>query len=178
MSEEKGVTHGSPRAWGTRRLGHLLIGPEYVRRDPEQRFPDLNLEIAAGHEQPQRLGSRCFANEELAGDRFGGRSIAGDRRVGPARPQLREFGIPSAKIQCVNNGISLTAFDRPPHSELRKMLSRESGRPIVLTVSSLERRKGQQYLIEAAARVPEAMFVLVGDGPDRAILEEQARAVR
>lgn len=92
--------------------------------------------------------------------------------------QLRqEFGIPAAKVRCINNGIPLASFNRPLNAGLRATLSRGSARPIVLTVASLESRKGQKHLIEAATEVPQAMFVLVGDGPNRGALEGQARAL-
>jgi glycosyltransferase involved in cell wall biosynthesis len=88
-----------------------------------------------------------------------------------------EFGIPAARVQVVPNGIALDSFVRPADASLRKTLSGESERPVVLTVASLEPRKGQRTLLEAATRVPEAVFVLVGLGPDRAALEAQARTL-
>ena len=92
--------------------------------------------------------------------------------------QLREdFGIAATKIQCLNNGISVSSFDRPCDAAFREKLCGGSGRPIVMTVAALEPRKGQRYLIEAAAQLQDVMIVLVGDGPDRAALENQARAI-
>ncbi len=56
---------------------------------------------------------------------------------------------------------------------------REAG-PLVLFVGRLSERKGPEYLIRAMARVqeefPKASLVMVGDGPQRKQLEEQARA--
>jgi glycosyltransferase involved in cell wall biosynthesis len=46
--------------------------------------------------------------------------------------------------------------------------------PVVGTVGRLARQKGHETLLEAAALVPEAQFVLVGDGELRARLEAQA----
>jgi glycosyltransferase involved in cell wall biosynthesis len=48
---------------------------------------------------------------------------------------------------------------------------------VVLTVARLDEQKGHCYLLEAAAQVPEAQFVLAGDGPLRASLEAQARSL-
>jgi glycosyltransferase involved in cell wall biosynthesis len=45
----------------------------------------------------------------------------------------------------------------------------------VLTVARLHEQKGHAYLLAAAAQVPDATFVLAGDGPLRAPLEAQAR---
>jgi glycosyltransferase involved in cell wall biosynthesis len=47
----------------------------------------------------------------------------------------------------------------------------------VLTVARLDEQKGQRYLLEAAAQVPQARFVLAGDGPLRTSLEAQARSL-
>jgi len=97
--------------------------------------------------------------------------------VSEAAAQLlrRAFRIPAWKVQVVHNGIPLAAFDRPPNSALRATLSLATQRPIVLTTARLGREKGHEYLLKAAALVPEAMFVFVGEGPERASLEAQAR---
>ncbi|MFR9676718.1 glycosyltransferase family 4 protein [Streptomyces sp. TR06-5] len=55
-----------------------------------------------------------------------------------------------------------------------------AGRPVVVCVSRLVPRKGQDTLIEALPRilaaVPDAVLLVVGDGPYRRRLEELARA--
>jgi phosphatidylinositol alpha-1,6-mannosyltransferase len=52
------------------------------------------------------------------------------------------------------------------------------GRPVVVCVSRLVRRKGQDVLIRAmpelVRRVPDAALLIVGDGPDRPMLERMA----
>jgi len=62
----------------------------------------------------------------------------------------------------------------PPRARLG--IDRES--PVVGTVSSLTPHKGQKYLIQAAAKIrekyPATRFLIVGDGPLRRSLEEQA----
>jgi glycosyltransferase involved in cell wall biosynthesis len=45
----------------------------------------------------------------------------------------------------------------------------------VLTIARLDAQKGLGYLLEAAALVPEAVFVVAGEGPERAALESRAR---
>lgn len=86
--------------------------------------------------------------------------------------------VPERKIRIVRNGIPLRDFDRPFDGRLRGMLSGESQRPIVLTVARLDEQKGHKFLIEAAAKVPEAIFVLAGAGPLRDDLEAHARALK
>jgi glycosyltransferase involved in cell wall biosynthesis len=45
-------------------------------------------------------------------------------------------------------------------------------------VARLDEQKGHRYLLEAAVEIPEAVFVLVGDGPERAALEKQVHQLK
>lgn len=85
--------------------------------------------------------------------------------------------IPSRKMQVIYNGIPPETFNRPCNSSQTARVDQTSGRPIVLTVARLDKQKGHTFLLEAAALVPEAQFVLVGDGPERGALESQAAAL-
>jgi glycosyltransferase involved in cell wall biosynthesis len=75
------------------------------------------------------------------------------------------------KVRVVHNGIPLPPFERSGPATLPESLAIGDGRPIVLAVARLVEQKGIGFLIEAAARVPEAVFVVAGDGPERAALE-------
>ena len=87
----------------------------------------------------------------------------------------RVFHISPDKIRVIHNAIDPSQFERPCRPALRAALTGDASRPLVLGVARLEQQKGQTYLLEAIARIPEATLVLVGDGPDRAQLETQAR---
>jgi phosphatidylinositol alpha-1,6-mannosyltransferase len=56
------------------------------------------------------------------------------------------------------------------------------GRPVVLTVGRLQKRKGHDRFIEALAvikrAVPDVLYAVVGDGEERPALEELARTQR
>ena len=80
------------------------------------------------------------------------------------------------KIRVIHNGIPLEPFEAAGREPLRQQLKIRNGRPIVLTLARLDRQKGIPYLIEAASRIPEAFFVVAGDGPERDRLEEKIRA--
>lgn len=62
---------------------------------------------------------------------------------------------------------------------VKRELGIEPGGPVVGTVSRLDRHKGNEYLVEAAALLeeerPGVTTVVVGDGPDRGKLEGLAR---
>lgn len=87
----------------------------------------------------------------------------------------RDLRVPARKLAVVPNGIAVPAAIRPPDPALRSTLVQ--GRPdyVVLTPARLHEQKGHAFLLEAAARVPDATFVLAGDGPLRAGLEARAR---
>ncbi|MES1174333.1 MAG: glycosyltransferase [Myxococcales bacterium] len=95
----------------------------------------------------------------------------------PIRDLLIEAGVPARKIHLIPNGVS------PPE----KFVSREEARAtwgiapdafVVGTVARLAPIKGIADLIEATARIPDPhgklMLLIVGDGPDRAALEQLA----
>ncbi|HZE75279.1 MAG TPA: glycosyltransferase [Gemmatimonadales bacterium] len=86
----------------------------------------------------------------------------------------RELRVPARKLAVVPNGIEVPPAVRRCDPALRAELVR--GRPdyVVLTPARLHEQKGHAYLLAAAARVPEATFVLAGDGPLRAELERLA----
>ena len=94
---------------------------------------------------------------------------------GVANKLLTVFRVPKRKIRVVHNGISLEPFDQVVTDGLRERLIGLTDRPVVMTIARLDEQKGQSYLLRAAAKVPGATFVLVGDGPDRKRLEQCAK---
>ena len=94
-----------------------------------------------------------------------------------ARHLRAALGFPPHKLQVVHNGIPLPPSPPAPDSTLRAGLQGGTERPIVLTVARLHPQKGLNYLLEAATQIPEAMFALAGDGPERAALEAQVAAL-
>ncbi len=89
----------------------------------------------------------------------------------------KDMAVPESKIKVVHNGIRLARFSRQTDPELRRELTQGSGRPIVLTPARLHSQKGHIYLLQAAALVPDALFVLAGEGPERRSLEDVAKGL-
>jgi glycosyltransferase involved in cell wall biosynthesis len=89
---------------------------------------------------------------------------------------LVAHGINPRIIDTVHEGIDVGAFDAVPASPERFF---PQGTFIIGTLAYLSEEKGLTYLVEAAAKVlrvhPSARFVLVGEGPLRKQLEQQAR---
>jgi len=84
------------------------------------------------------------------------------------------------KIVVVYNGIDLERFK--PDVGIRKVrgkISLSSETPLVATVGRLDWYKGHKYLLEAAEKIvqtlPDARFLIVGDGEYRERLENQVK---
>ena len=92
-----------------------------------------------------------------------------------ARRLNAAFQIPLSKIKVIPNGIPVATFSRPANPTLRATFTSIPGRPIILTPARLDKQKGHIYLLKAATQVPDALFLLVGDGPERTDLETQVQ---
>lgn len=105
--------------------------------------------------------------------RVGGRVIAVSDA---AAASLELRGVPARKIRTVRNA-PLGSLRVPP---LAALVPVDLPRPTILSVSGLYRRKGIDLLIDAfagiAGEVPRAHLVIVGEGPDRALFQQQAAA--
>jgi glycosyltransferase involved in cell wall biosynthesis len=100
-----------------------------------------------------------------------GRYLAVSRDI--AGELVERLGWPGEKIEVVYNAVDVERFRVPAPPGLREELGGE-GRPLVLTPARLNEQKGHPVLFEAIAQVPEALFVLAGDGPEREPLEALA----
>ncbi len=86
-----------------------------------------------------------------------------------------------ARWALVPNGVDLTRYDPaalPSKQRARRGLGLSQHAPLAVCVGRLCRQKGQDLLLrawgEVLAELPHARLALVGDGPDRGALEEQA----
>jgi glycosyltransferase involved in cell wall biosynthesis len=89
------------------------------------------------------------------------------------RQRLLKAGVGAGKIRIIRNGIDLRPFDHA--SAFVKDELGWSAYPLVGLVGRLSIEKGIDIFLLAAARVlaqlPDAKFVVAGDGPDRAKLD-------
>jgi glycosyltransferase involved in cell wall biosynthesis len=86
-----------------------------------------------------------------------------------------ELGVPAHKLAVVRNGIRVPPLVRPADPALRAELVRDGPDYVIITPARLHEQKGHAFLLAAAAQIPDASFVLAGDGPCRVELEAQAR---
>lgn len=95
------------------------------------------------------------------------------------RRMLVSDGIPLERTVVVNEGIDLEHVNAAPPATLHEELWLPHDAPIVGNVAALVPHKGQRHLIDAAALVvrdvPDARFIIAGEGELRAALERQIR---
>jgi len=91
---------------------------------------------------------------------------------------IQREGIPSSKMVVIPNGIDLKGFQpkRTPF-EVRKDLGLTQETSIIGQVAILRPVKGHRVLLQAARKVLDqkkgVTFLLVGDGPERKVLEKE-----
>ncbi|HYJ52977.1 MAG TPA: glycosyltransferase [Allosphingosinicella sp.] len=89
------------------------------------------------------------------------------------RGDMALLGIDPAKVKVHRTGIDLDRF-RPGDRAAAKQALGVTG-PLLVTAGALIPRKGQAVAIAALARIPQAVLLIVGGGPDRPKLERLAR---
>jgi glycosyltransferase involved in cell wall biosynthesis len=87
---------------------------------------------------------------------------------------VERLGWPAEKVEVVYNAVDVERAAVPAPLGLRAQLGGSETRPLVLTPARLNAQKGHGVLLEAIAEVPDAHFLLAGDGPERGALEARA----
>ncbi len=86
------------------------------------------------------------------------------------------WGLPNRRIRLLHPGTDVHRFTPAPYErDVRSRLGWD-GRSVILTVGRLQRRKGHDCLIRALVEirqhVPNVLYAIVGDGPERDRLEQ------
>ena len=104
------------------------------------------------------------------------RSLRTCRRVLVMSEEMRErvlsWGIDSARVDVVSNGVDAARFAPAPRGAAREALGIPAGGHVIVCVSRLSHEKGIDTLIDAVARIDDASLqvYVVGDGAERASL--------
>jgi glycosyltransferase involved in cell wall biosynthesis len=95
-----------------------------------------------------------------------------DRHVGVGERTSREveelFGLPAGSVVTIHNGVP---------DERRQPAPRTRPGPLIGSIGRLEAQKGYDILIRALVAIEDATLVLVGEGSERAALEQLASEV-
>jgi glycosyltransferase involved in cell wall biosynthesis len=90
---------------------------------------------------------------------------------------IKYEGIPAKKIEVIPIAIDLSAFGDQTHSrdEIRRSLNLPLGSPVIANLSKLSPQKDHKTFLKAAkevlSRVPDAHFLVIGQGEERSQLE-------
>ncbi len=96
--------------------------------------------------------------------------------------EIRSLGIATEpKLVEIPLGLELAQFTRAPAGRLRAELGVAPGTPLVGTVGRLVPIKGVDVFLDAAAevarRLPDVLFIVLGDGPEREALARRAESL-
>lgn len=87
-----------------------------------------------------------------------------------------ELGAPAEKLICIHNGFDPGRFQAPvPAAEAKRALGLDPAQKTVVYTGRINRKKGLEMLIEAARRLPDILFFLVGsygEGPIEALARD------
>nr|WP_255542612.1 glycosyltransferase family 4 protein [Azospirillum sp. INR13] len=92
------------------------------------------------------------------------------------------YGVPPDRIHRVPGGVEADRYDLPDsRHQARARLGWPQGRPVILTVRRLVKRMGLTALVDAMVelrrRVPDALLVVAGRGPEAAALQDRIGAL-
>jgi len=86
------------------------------------------------------------------------------------RRKYVELGIPDDKLRCVHNGFDPHRFSaRLPPEEAKRQIGVPASRKTVVYTGRINDRKGLDLVIEAARKLPDIQFILVGAQGESAI---------
>jgi len=159
------IVHAHTAHAHTLGLFACLLAAPWMARPPRlviSRRVDFSL-----HKTPFRLNALKY--------RFGvAQYLAVSSRV---REVLLGDGIPPDKISLVRSAVDLRRFDQPPAPGLRSELGLRPSDRLVVNVGALVDHKAHWHLVQAmryvVEEVPEAVGVVVGEGPTRPRLERR-----
>jgi teichuronic acid biosynthesis glycosyltransferase TuaC len=165
-----------------RRIGFDVINAHWL-------YPDGVAAVALGRRLgiPVVLtGLGCDVNDSLHDPRLRSNilgAVAAAAAVttvsAPLAQSLIEAGVPGEKITVIPNGVDTVRFKPRDAAACRREVGESPDGPLIVCVSRLSSEKGVRFLVHAMhvlrATVPDARLAFVGDGPQRAELEELAR---
>lgn len=92
---------------------------------------------------------------------------------------LAGYGV-HCPVRIISTGLDLQRFAVPRDAELRKQLGlppKAENKTVLLSLGRLAKEKNTAELIDAMRKLPDAVLLIVGDGPECVALEQQAQSL-
>ena len=87
--------------------------------------------------------------------------------------------VPPDRIRLMHPGVDTRQFQPAPRDAAARSRLGWGGRPVILTVGRLQKRKGHDMMIRALPairrQVPDVLYAILGDGEERHALDQLAR---
>ncbi|TMQ68935.1 MAG: glycosyltransferase family 4 protein [Candidatus Eisenbacteria bacterium] len=155
-----------------------MAGRELARRLGVPHLLEVNAPLVGEQERTRGLELRALARDTERGILAGSDAVLVVSE--PLVAFARSCGVPDSRVHLIPNAVDPERFDparrRPLPDALRARLS---GRRVIGFVGSLKPWHGLEILLQAFqslhARITETHLLVVGDGPGRPALEDQAR---
>jgi glycosyltransferase involved in cell wall biosynthesis len=164
------IAHGEFEAPVARKVARSLGVPNVTRLFGNGLSVTLKDPIRFNLNFPQVIGFRTpCARLILTNDGADGEAVA------------RRCGVPMERFVHLRNGLDFENFHPgPPDPGIWQRIGAPAGSPLVMTVTRLAMEKRLERVIDVMPsileRIPNAIAVLLGDGPEREALEARARA--
>lgn len=84
--------------------------------------------------------------------------------------RMESLGIPGSRITVLRNGVDAKLFRPTPRAEARQALGLPQSGLLLASVGNLRPEKGHELAIRSLRHLPDARLLIVGDGPDEAVL--------
>jgi glycosyltransferase involved in cell wall biosynthesis len=169
----------------------LAEGHRFDLIDAHYLYPDGVAAVRLGREfgLPVVITARGSDTSQLPHYRLPGRAIR--RTIAEAdaliavsaglKAGLVELGAPKEKVTVLRNGVDLETFRLAPSPEVARAAlglgpKHETG-PLLLSVGHLIERKGHHHIIAALPQLPRHTLLVLGDGPERAALQDLAQSL-
>ncbi|MDN3358954.1 glycosyltransferase [Actinomadura sp. DC4] len=154
---------------------HAFLYHSYVTAAPAARLARVKVLVAGRRSLGDfKKGRRVLLAVERVATSLTDHVVANAESV--AEDTIHNEGVRLDKITTVYNGLPDSAFD----SVAPVRLPAES--PVILCVANLKVYKGHRFLLDAVARLHDrklrCTLILVGEGPERHALEEQAARLK
>ncbi len=84
------------------------------------------------------------------------------------------LGMPEDRIKLHYTGVDLALFKAEDHGAAKAALGVDAHHPLIVSVGTLNPRKGHGLVVEALASIPDATVMIAGAGEDMALLKALA----